>query len=84
MDAIQLTGYVAGLLIAVSLSPQVLKSWRTKSTKDISLGWNVVLLTGLLLYFVYGIGIMEMPIIVTNVIETVLALLLISAKLIYK
>ena len=84
MDAIQLTGYVAGLLIAVSLSPQVLKSWRTKSTKDISLGWNVVLLTGLLLYFVYGIGIMEMPIIVTNLIETALALLLISAKLVYK
>ena len=84
MDIIQLIGYLAGLIIAVALTPQVVQAWKTKSTKDISLLWTFILLSGLLLYFVYGIGIMEMPIIVTNVIETILVILLIIAKLIYK
>ncbi|MDO8741348.1 MAG: hypothetical protein Q7J54_07315 [Candidatus Woesearchaeota archaeon] len=39
---------------------------------------------GLLLYFVYGFGIKEMPIIVTNTIEIILAISLVIAKLIYK
>lgn len=84
MDTIQLTGYIAGFVIAVSLAPQVIKAWRTKSTTDISLLWNSVLIFGLLLYFIYGIGIKEMPIIVMNVVEIILAVLLIVAKLLYK
>ena len=84
MDIIQITGYLAGLIIAVALTPQVIKAWKTKSTRDISLPWTILLLAGLLLYFVYGIGIMEMPIIVTNGIETALVISLIIAKLTYK
>jgi MtN3 and saliva related transmembrane protein len=84
MDTIQLTGYLAGIIIAISLAPQVIQAWKTKSTKDISLTWTIILLIGLLLYFVYGIGIMEMPIIITNIIETTLIILLIIAKLLYK
>lgn len=84
MDIIQLTGYLAGFIIAISLTPQVWKSWKTKSTEDISLLWNSVLILGLLLYFVYGIGIRQMPIIVMNTIEITLAISLIIAKLIYK
>ena len=84
MDIIQLTGYLAGIIIAIALTPQVIQAWKTKSTKDISLPWTIILLIGLLLYFVYGIGIREMPIIVANVVETTLVILLIIAKLIYK
>lgn len=84
MDPIQLIGYLAGIIIAISLTPQVSKAWKTKSTSDISLPWTLILLVGLLLYFVYGIGIMEWPIIVANVVETILVLLLIVAKLKYK
>ena len=29
--------YVAGLLVVLSLLPQTLKSWSTKSTRDLSL-----------------------------------------------
>ncbi len=84
MDLIQLTGYLAGFIIALSLTPQVVKSWKTKSTTDISLLWNIILIFGLLLYFIYGIGIKQMPIIVMNTIEISLAISLVVAKLIYK
>ncbi len=84
MDFIQLIGYLAGFIIAISLTPQVIQAWKTKSTKDISLPWTIILLLGLLLYFIYGVGIKEMPIIVMNTIETILIISLIVAKLIYK
>lgn len=84
MDLIQLTGYISGFIIAVALTPQVIQAYKTKSTNDISLPWTIIFLLGLLLYQIYGIGIKEMPIIISNAIETVLVLLLIIAKLIYK
>ncbi|OHA48576.1 MAG: hypothetical protein A2806_00225 [Candidatus Terrybacteria bacterium RIFCSPHIGHO2_01_FULL_48_17] len=84
MDLIQSIGYLAGFIIAVALTPQVIQAWKTKSTKDISLPWTIILLLGLLLYFIYGLGIKEMPIIVMNTIETLLVISLIIAKLIYK
>ncbi|MBS3138388.1 hypothetical protein J4207_01645 [Candidatus Woesearchaeota archaeon] len=84
METIQIIGYIAGIIIAIALTPQVIKAWKTKSTRDISLPWTLILLSGLLLYFVYGIGIREMPIIVANAIETILVLSLIIAKLMYK
>lgn len=84
MDLIQFMGYLAGFIVAIALTPQVIQAWKSKSTKDISLLWTIVLLLGLLLYFIYGIGIKEMPIIVMNAIETILVVSLIVAKLIYK
>lgn len=84
MDNIQFIGYLSGFIIAISLAPQVIKAYKTKSTADSSLLWNSIFLLGLILYFIYGIGIGEMPIIVMNGIETFLAGLLLVAKLIYE
>jgi len=84
VDLIQFFGYLAGFIIAIALTPQVIQAWKTKSTKDISLPWTIILLLGLLLYFIYGFGIKQMPIIVMNTIEVILVISLIVAKLIYK
>ena len=84
MDLIQFFGYLAGFIIAIALTAQVIQAWKTKSTKDISLPWTIILLLGLLLYFIYGFGIKQMPIIVMNTIEVILVISLIVAKLIYK
>lgn len=84
MDPIQFTGYAAGFVLAFALTPQVWKSWKTKSTRDISLLWSAIYLFGLLLFLVYGFGIREMPIMVMNTVEIFLAVSLIVAKLIYK
>lgn len=84
MNSIQITGYLAGSVIAVSLAPQVWKSWSTKSTDDISLLWNSIYIIGLILFQVYAFGIGEMPLIITNIVELILAFGLIAAKLIFK
>lgn len=84
MNSIQLVGYLAGSVIAVSLAPQVWKAWKTKSTADISLLWNTIYIFGLVLFQIYAFGIGETPLIVTNIVELILAFGLIAAKLIYK
>ena len=84
MDSTQIIGYLAGFTIAISLTPQVYKSWKTKSTKDISILWNSVYIAGLIMFSIYGIRLMEMPIIVMNTIELSLAVSLIVAKVIYR
>ena len=84
MDLLEITGYLAGLLVAISLVPQVVKSWRTKSTKDISLGWTVIYIAGLLLWVVYSLGIGSWPLFITNNVELALAFFLLVMKLKYK
>ncbi|HBB37051.1 MAG: hypothetical protein UX02_C0002G0255 [Candidatus Moranbacteria bacterium GW2011_GWC1_45_18] len=84
MDTIQLTGYAAGSLLAIALIPQVRKSWKTKSTADVSLLWSLIYTFGLVLFLIYGIGIRQMPVIVMNTLELLLAISLVTAKLVYK
>ena len=83
MVSIELVGYLAIVLIASSLVPQVIKSWKTKSTKDISLFWNSLYVLGLICWLTYGIGIKNTPLIVSSVIEGTLAASLLILKIKY-
>lgn len=84
MHKIEIVGYVAGFLVAVSLSPQVIKTWRTRSARDISTVWTVILMSGLSLWVVYGIVNRIVPLAVFGIIEFFLALTLFVFKMIYK
>jgi len=33
MESIEIIGFLAGLLVAISSLPQLIKSWKTKSTR---------------------------------------------------
>lgn len=59
-------GLVAGICTTIAVLPQLLKAWRTKKVKDVSLGMYFVLITGLALWIVYGIIQKDFPIIATN------------------
>lgn len=52
---VELVGFVAGLLTAGSLLPQVARSLKTKSTVDISLQWTIINICGQVLWILYGI-----------------------------
>lgn len=81
MFSIDLLGYVAGTLVVGSLLPQVIKSWKSKSTKDISLLRYVIYIFGLILWIIYAILIKNGPLIVMNSIGLVLALSILILKL---
>ena len=84
MHKIEIVGYIAGFLVAVSLSPQVIKTWRTRSARDISIVWTVILMSGLSLWVVYGIVNRIVPLAVFGIIEFLLALTLFVFKMVYK
>lgn len=66
MNLITILGLVAATLTTISFLPQAIKTIKTKQTKDLSLGMYSVLTTGVSLWFLYGILIRDLPIILAN------------------
>jgi MtN3 and saliva related transmembrane protein len=81
MPFIDIVGYAAGLLILASMIPQIIKSWKTKSTKDLSLPMYIIYTCGIILWFVYGILLKNEPIIYVNALNLVLASTIVFLKM---
>ncbi|MFA5331081.1 MAG: SemiSWEET transporter [Methanoregula sp.] len=84
MNYITLLGFVAGVLTTVAYVPQVVRSWKLKETKDLSLAMLVLYLSGVSLWLVYGTWINSLPVIVANGVSIVLILILTGIKLRYR
>ncbi|MCR4369425.1 MAG: SemiSWEET transporter [archaeon] len=82
-DFAVLLGLAAGALTTLCNVPQLLRSWKTKSTHDISLVWLVMLASGVLLWLVYGLLIDSLPVILANTFTFVLVAGIIVLKLSY-
>jgi MtN3 and saliva related transmembrane protein len=83
MQTTELFGYLAATLTTVSFIPQVVQVWRTKHTKDISLGMYSIFTVGIAVWLVYGIMLGSMPIIIANSITILLAGSVLTMKLKY-
>lgn len=81
---VEMLGFLGGALVTISLLPQVIKSFRTKSTKDISIVYTLVLMTGLALWISYAILNNIVPLLIFASIELLITLSLFILKLIYK
>jgi MtN3 and saliva related transmembrane protein len=66
-------GGIAASLTTCSFIPQVLRVWRTKHTKDISLLMYSLFTLGVALWLVYGVLLDAWPIIIANSITLLLA-----------
>lgn len=59
---INLIGFTAGFLMAVTMLPQIVKSLKTKSVEDISLSMLIIYVISAILWTIYGILIKSLPI----------------------
>ena len=85
MDSlIAMLGFTAGTLTTLAFVPQVIKSWKSKSTQDVSLAMFLVLCTGILLWLTYGFLINNTPLIVANGFSLLLAGSFLIMKLRFK
>jgi MtN3 and saliva related transmembrane protein len=80
---LDLLGYLAAALTTVAFFPQVLKAFKTKSTKDMSLLMWLLLSVGVLCWLIYGIELGSGPIIVANGVTLVLASAVLALKIIH-
>jgi MtN3 and saliva related transmembrane protein len=82
MEAVTVViGLVAGALTTLSFLPQVIKTWRTRSARDISLGMFAAFCVGVLLWICYGIRLRAAPIVIANALTLALAGAILVMKL---
>lgn len=77
-------GFSAAILTTVAFIPQVIKIWKTKSTKDISLGMFSMFCLGVFLWLIYGFIIHALPVILANATIFILAFTILIFKIKYK
>ncbi len=84
MDLVTAIGLIGGIFTTISFFPQVIRIWKTHSTKDLSLVMFLLFSVGVLLWLIYGIILGQLPIIIANAVTLVMAIIILTFKLIYK
>lgn len=87
MDSAILTevvGMIAGTMTTFAYFPQVIKTYKSRSAKDLSLGMISLLTFGVFLWTVYGLIIMKPAIILANMLTFLLSVALLHAKFRFK
>ena len=81
MPPVEIVGYCAATLTTLAFVPQVTKSWRSRSVRDLSFLTLATFSSGVFLWLVYGIVLREIPIIAANAVTLALNVVLVSLKL---
>jgi MtN3 and saliva related transmembrane protein len=77
-------GFAGGFLTTIAFLPQIFKTFKSKSTKDISLSMYVIYSAGLVLWIVYACYINSYSIMVANGFTLALAIVNVIMKLYWK
>ncbi len=77
-------GLVAASLTTIAYVPQVVKTWKSKSSKDLSLKMLLTFCVGVTLWLIYGVLEKDTPIIVANSLTLLLACILLFFKFRFK
>ncbi len=78
---IEIIGFTAAICTTSAFLPQVIHSFKTKRTKDISLPMYITLTFGAAMWFIYGIFIHSLQIILTNAVTTIFSFAILTLKI---
>ncbi|MBV9991000.1 MAG: SemiSWEET family sugar transporter [Alphaproteobacteria bacterium] len=81
MTYVTLIGMVAAVLTTIAFLPQVVRTWKTRSTADISLAMFVTYVTGIALWLLYGLMLRDLPLICSNAVTLVFSGTILGLKL---
>ena len=84
MNGIQILGLMAGCLTTAAFLPQVVKTWKSRSAKDLSLGMFSLFCLGVAMWLAYGLAVNDFPVIAANLVTLLLASTLLFFKLRFK
>ncbi|MCL2144617.1 MAG: SemiSWEET transporter [Endomicrobia bacterium] len=81
--SIEIVGLAAGVFATIAFVPQVYKTWKSKSAKDVSMHMFLIFITGVTLWIIYG-AVKKIPaVMISNIIIFILAALQIFLKIKY-
>ncbi|MFM7672433.1 MAG: SemiSWEET family sugar transporter [Bacteroidota bacterium] len=83
LTGVDILGYVAGLITAFTFLPQVVKTWKTKSAKDVAMAMFVIAFTNQVLWLIFGALRADPVIIITNAVMLCMTTIMITLKLKY-
>lgn len=72
MDFLTILGLAAATLTTSAFLPQMLKTWQSKSAKDVSYTMLITFIIGIFLWLLYGIFRQDLAIILANFITLIL------------
>ena len=81
---VDILGYSGGVILSICLAPQIYKVIKTKEVENISLLWQILYITGIILHLYYSLYYNLLPIFIPTIIELCLILFLLSLKVIFK
>lgn len=79
--AIHWIGAAGAVLTTICWLPQAVRVVRYKDTRAISLATNLIFAAGILLWLIYGIALVNWPLIAANAISMMFTLVIIFMKL---
>ena len=74
----EIVGFTAGLCSMASFTPQIIKTWRERDARSISLRMYVVTVTGFSLWVTYGVLIGSLPVMTTTCVFLSLSALILA------
>jgi MtN3 and saliva related transmembrane protein len=84
MQLAQIIGLMAGTITSITFIPQVIRIWKTRSAKDLSMVMMLLLIIGTSLWLSYGLMIRDAAIIYTNSMVLAMSMIMMFFKLKYK
>ena len=80
VTSVSIIGYVAGICTTLAFLPQVIRTWKTRSTDDISLGMFSLMVFGIALWLFYGLVTDDWPLIIADGFSLFLAATILVMK----
>ena len=84
MDKYEILGFLAAILTTIAFLPQVIKIYKSKDTKSISLTMYIVLSLGLLFWLLYGVHLKSLPMVIANSVSLILTIYILFMKIKHK
>lgn len=83
MNYTDILGFAAAFCTTLAFLPQAVKTWKSKSARDLSLPMFLIFCIGIVLWLLYGIMIVDWPMIVANSLTFFLAASILYHKVKY-
>ena len=78
-----IVGLLAATLTTTAFLPQMIKTWQTKSAKDVSYTMLITFIIGVFLWLIYGIMRQDIAVILANVFTLLFNLTILYLKIKY-
>lgn len=84
LNSSEVFGFAAATLSTIAFLPQVVKTWKTRSAKDVSYALLLTFSTGCLCWVIYGYQVEAKPVMIANAFTLTLNLTILALKFVFE